>query len=157
MRFIILLASFLIFFLGCKDASDNSASICPTAALSCTTPVQFFKLKFVDKNNTNLDLIFGNNAKFSVNDVIVHSVRQNKNVNFTIDSTDKVSKYLIFSTPGTDEFSIRLPNLNKDTLLVETAFITSGCCGNLNITKLTLNKNAISFSNTSPTIILLKK
>ncbi|MBU0695821.1 MAG: hypothetical protein KKE39_04770 [Bacteroidetes bacterium] len=157
MKFKILFVSILIFLLGCKVASDNSANICPQAALSCITPVQFFKLKFVDKSNSNLDLIFGRNAKYNYNDVVIYSIRHNKNLNFTIDSTDRTNKYILFSTPGTDEFSIRLPNLNKDTLMAETAFVNSGCCGSLNITKLTLNKSALPFSNTNPTIILLKK
>ena len=155
MKFKILFVSILISLLGCKVASDNSTNICPQAALSCITPMQFFKLKFVDKSN--LDLIFGSNAKYNYNDVVIYSIRHNKNLNFTIDSTDRTNKYILFSTPGTDEFSIRLPNLNKDTLMVETAFVNSGCCGSLNITKLTLNKTSLSFSNTNPTIILLKK
>lgn len=157
MKFKILFVSLLIFLSGCKVASDNSANICPQAALLCTTPTQFFKLRFVDKSNVNLDLIFGSYAKFSLVDLVIHSERHNKNLNFTIDSTDRMNKYILFSTPGTDEFSIRLPNLSKDTLMAETAFVNSGCCGSLIITKLTLNKNVLSFSNTSPTVILLKK
>jgi hypothetical protein len=157
MKFKILFVSFLISLLGCKVASDHSANICPQAAISCSTPMQFFKLRFVDKSNVNLDLIFGSYPKFSLNDVVIHSERHNKNLSFTIDSADRMNKYIVFSTPGTDEFSIGLPNLSKDTLMAETAFVNSGCCGSLNITKLTLNKYALSFSNTNPTIILLKK
>ncbi len=157
MKFKILLVSIVISLSGCKVASDNSTNICPQAALSCTTPMQFFKLKFVDKNDLNLDLIFGSNAKYNSNDVVIYSIRLNKNLNFTIDSTDRTNKYILFSTPGTDEFSIRLSNLNKDTLMAETTFVNSGCCGSLNITKLTLNKSSQPFSNANPTIILLKK
>src|SRR6476659_5599039 len=107
MKFKILLAGSLILFLGCKDAKESSAGLCP--ATLCAIPTQSFRLKFVDKNNVNADLIFGSYAKISLKDVTIHSIRHNKNLDFSVDSLDSANKYILFSTTGTDEFSINLP------------------------------------------------
>ncbi|TKC00236.1 hypothetical protein [Pedobacter cryophilus] len=147
--------SFLAFLLlACNQENDNSDSVCPTVL--CATPTQFFKLKFIDKDKQT-DLFFGTVAKYSLNDLKIYSSRFKRNIDFNVDSTTKSDKYILISTSVTDEFAIKLANTATDELKVETKFINQTCCDILQITQLKLNNSVLSFSNTSPTVILLQK
>lgn len=142
---------------SCQTDTKSKTSICPSYAVaSCAIPQQSFRIKFIDGVHLT-DLLFGANAKYQLQDLKIHSTRYAKDISFNVDSSDKTQKYIIFSTNGTDQFTIKLADRPKDNLLVETKYNDEACCGQLNITQLTLNNEKIAFTNNSPTIIVLKK
>ncbi|MBD3749910.1 MAG: hypothetical protein IE931_10470 [Sphingobacteriales bacterium] len=142
---------------SCKTDNKSLNSICPSSAIaSCAVPQQFFKIKFIDRDQLT-DLLFGAKAKYHLEDLKIYSTRYAKDISFSLDSTEQNQKYIMFSTKGTDQFIIKLADEPKDNLLVETKYNDDSCCGQLNITQLTLNNSKIAFTNHSPTVIILKK
>ena len=156
MRFLLFSILLITLSFGCNLEDDNDL-VCP--AVVCTTSEQTFNLKFLNKNSDN-DLLFGSSitgVKYNLIDVKIYSTRFKKNLDFRVDSTNKSNRFLIFSTNVTDEFIISLANQPADKLSVETQFIHQPCCDELRLTKLTLNASAISFTQFTPTTIILKK
>lgn len=142
---------------GCSLEKKDNDLVCP--AVLCTTLEQSFKLKFLDKN-TDADLLFGTSlsgVKYNSGQVKIYSTRFKKDLEFKIDSTIKTNRFIVFSTTVTDEFIIGLANLNTDKLSAETQFIDQPCCDELKLTKLTLNSSSLTFTQSSPTTIILKK
>ncbi len=157
MRFsLILFFCFLAISACTVDGVDSNSSICP--ATPCNPVSKIFKVKFLDKDK-GTDLLFGASARLGLREVTIYSKRYKKNIEFNVDSINNSDKYLVFSTTGTDEFLIRTSSYStsEDSLMVETKFVDSGCCGYLDITKLTLNNTSLSFSNSAPPIIILRK
>lgn len=156
-RFLFIAVLSFIVLDSCQTDNKSQTSICPSYAVaSCAIPQQSFRIKFIDSANLT-DLLFGTSAKYRLEDLKIHSTRYAKDISFSVDSTDQTQKYIIFSTKGTDQFTIKLADRTKDNLLVETKYNDEACCGELNITQLTLNNTKIAFTNNSPTVIVLKK
>ncbi|MEO5910731.1 MAG: hypothetical protein ABIP95_07565 [Pelobium sp.] len=147
----------LLFFYSCVKKEDSNIPNTHNCALVlCTQASKTFNIHILDKSNSS-DLIFGSNPKYRFNDVKIYSTRLKKNIDLSVDSTDKSNKFIRFETFGTDEFVIYFASTTPDSLKVETKFIAESCCGKLDITNLNLNNQSIQFSNTVPTTITLKK
>ena len=129
---------------------QQDSLVCP--AVVCTTEIKQIKLEFVDQNGFNL---IGAKSSFNaINDIQVYSSRFKKNVNTEIEPN---TNHVNFFVHGSDEFNITYNGLKADILKVETKYNADDCCGVLDFTKLTLNNSSITFNNSNPTIITLKK
>lgn len=149
----------VILFNSCASEEESLSSSDACATILCAVPQQSFKLKFLERN-TETDLLFANSitqARYKLSDVSIYSTRFKKNLTFQVDSTNKTNRFLIFSTPVTDEFIITLANLPQDKLSAETQFVDKPCCHQLILTKLTLNSTTVPFTQSNPTTIILKK
>lgn len=142
---------------SCQTNNKSQTSICPSYAIaSCAIPQITFKIKLIDSVRLT-DLLFGANARYHLDDLKIHSTRYAKDISFSVDSSEQNQKYILFTTNGTDDFTIKLADRPKDNLVVETKYSDEACCGKLNITQLSLNHLKIAFTNSSPTVIVLKK
>lgn len=146
----------VLFFGSCIKKEDSSIANSLCSTVDCAQPSKTFNVHILDKSDSS-DLLFGSTSKYLLSDVKIYSSRLKKNIDLSVDSTNKSNKFIKFQTYGTDEFVIHFASTKSDSLKVETKFIAESCCGKLDISNLKLNNQTISFSNTVPTTIILKK
>lgn len=140
----------LLMLAGCKIEED----LC--AANLCAAPAAMLRLKFASATS-NEDLLFSSNPKYQKTDVKIRSSNGTENLPFAVDSTSSAGKTLILWVSSSQTLSVKIGTLAEDMISVETKYISTGCCGNIEVPSIRLNQNLICQDCSSIPVVTIAK
>lgn len=148
--FLVLMLS-LSLFVSCDDVADNSCS-----GVICDAPMFMVGLDYIDSESGE-DLLFGESASYSIDDLSAESLESEIDYSVTVDSTFTDKKIALIYGSVSDVIKLTLGDLSTDTLYVNTLYRDVGCCGEIELTNVQLNDKIICTDcETTPVVEISK-
>lgn len=156
MRIITLLpVLFLITVISCDN--DQLCCVPPEecSEVVCDQPMVWVGVKY--QTETGEDLLFGEEASYTIDNLIVESLSKDFTYSLSVDSTTRDLPYAMFYLTVSDTLQLTLEDHDPDTVAASTLLREEGCCGVMELTELQLNQSAICTACDGDEIIIIKK
>jgi len=146
--YLIILALCPFFIISCSSPNGGK---CP----GCDASIPFFpnvKFKLTDKQS-NQDLLFGKDAKFTVSELKIRHVENgivdSANAQLTVDSVNHTFEMPVLYSNDADTITVQLGAAKPEVLYLSTGVLSS-CCSKVVVTEATFNGSILYQAPTVP-------
>lgn len=144
-----------ILFLLTVISCDNDQLCCVPPECLCDQPMVWVGVQYQDE--TGEDLLFGEEASYTIDDLTVESLSGDLSYSLSVDSTTTDFRYAAFYLTVSDTLQLTLEDHTPDTVAASTLLREEGCCGVMELTELQLNQSIICTACDGDEIISIKK